>query len=130
MGNTVMVDGSGLSRHNLITPATMMEVLQFIAKHDDQLQFIKMLPLSGYDGTLQYRGGLTEAGVNGKLSAKTGSLQGVYNLAGFLTTASGQRIAFVQFISAYAVPPAEQRSRRVPLVRFEGHLYKDLYRNY
>lgn len=130
MGNTVMVDGSGLSRHNLITPATMMEVLQFIAKHDDQLQFIKMLPLSGHDGTLQYRGGLTEAGVNGKLSAKTGSLQGVYNLAGFLTTASGQRIAFVQFISAYAVPPAEQRSRRVPLVRFEGHLYKDLYRNY
>ena len=59
-----------------------------------------MLPLAGHDGTLQYRGGFTEAGVNGKVSAKTGSLKGVYNLAGFMTTANGQKVAFVQFISA------------------------------
>nr|WP_314264122.1 serine-type D-Ala-D-Ala carboxypeptidase [uncultured Moellerella sp.] len=129
LGNTVMVDGSGLSRHNLITPATMMSILQFIAKNDDKLDFISMLPLAGHDGTLRYRGGFDEAGVNGKVSAKTGALQGVYNLAGFMTTASGQRIAFVQFISAFAVPQSEQRSRRVPLVRFESRLYKDLYKN-
>ncbi|BBU94293.1 serine-type D-Ala-D-Ala carboxypeptidase [Providencia rettgeri] len=127
LGNTVMVDGSGLSRHNLITPATMMEILQFIAKNDQQLDFISMLPLAGHDGTLRYRGGFDEAGVNGKVSAKTGALQGVYNLAGFITTASGQRVAFVQFISAYAVPQSQQRTRRVPLVRFESRLYKDLY---
>lgn len=129
LGNTVMVDGSGLSRHNLITPATMMEILQFIAKNDQQLDFISMLPLAGHDGTLRYRGGFDEAGVNGKVSAKTGALQGVYNLAGFITTASGQRVAFVQFISAYAVPQNQQRTRRVPLVRFESRLYKDLYKN-
>lgn len=129
LGNTVMVDGSGLSRHNLITPATMMEILQFIAKNDQQLDFISMLPLAGHDGTLRYRGGFDEAGVNGKVSAKTGALQGVYNLAGFITTASGQRVAFVQFISAYAVPQSQQRTRRVPLVRFESRLYKDLYKN-
>ncbi len=69
-----------------------------------------MLPLAGYDGTLRYRGGLHEAGVNGKVSAKTGALQGVYNLAGFITTASGQRMAFVQFLSGYAVPPEDQKS--------------------
>lgn len=127
LGNTVMVDGSGLSRHNLITPATMMEILQFIAKNDQQLDFISMLPLAGHDETLRYRGGLDEAGVNGKVSAKTGALQGVYNLAGFITTASGQKVAFVQYISAYAVPQNQQRTRRVPLVRFESRLYKDLY---
>lgn len=69
-----------------------------------------MLPLAGHDGTLQYRGGLHEAGVDGKVSAKTGSLQGVYNLAGFITTASGQRMAFVQYLSGYAVPPQDQKS--------------------
>ncbi|MGU0057158.1 D-alanyl-D-alanine carboxypeptidase [Enterobacter hormaechei] len=37
---------------------------------------------------------LLEAGVNGKVSAKTGSLKGVYNLAGFMTTANGQKVAF------------------------------------
>ncbi|ACR67693.1 serine-type D-Ala-D-Ala carboxypeptidase [Edwardsiella ictaluri] len=129
LGNSVVVDGSGLSRHNLISPATMMEVLLYIAQNDSQLNFISMLPLAGNDGTLQYRGGLHEAGVDGKVSAKTGSLQGVYNLAGFITTASGQRMAFVQYLSGYAVPPQDQRTRRQPLVRFESRLYRDIYRN-
>ncbi|EFA5414951.1 serine-type D-Ala-D-Ala carboxypeptidase [Escherichia coli] len=125
IGNTIIADGSGLSRHNLIAPATMMQVLQYIA----QLNFISMLPLAGYDGSLQYRAGLHQAGVDGKVSAKTGSLQGVYNLAGFITTASGQRMAFVQYLSGYAVEPADQRNRRIPLVRFESRLYKDIYQN-
>ncbi|MTD37927.1 serine-type D-Ala-D-Ala carboxypeptidase [Erwinia sp. CPCC 100877] len=129
LGNTILVDGSGLSRHNLIAPATMMKVLQYIAAHDSKLNFISMLPLAGYDGSLQYRPGLDIAGVNGKVSAKTGSLQGVYNLAGFITTASGQKMAFVQFLSGYAVPPEDYRNRRIPLYRFEGRLYKDIYRN-
>lgn len=129
LGNTIIADGSGLSRHNLIAPATMMQVLQYIAQHDNELNFISMLPLAGHDGSLQYRAGLNQAGVDGKVSAKTGSLQGVYNLAGFITAASGQKIAFVQYLSGYAVPPADQRNRRIPLVRFESRLYKDLYQN-
>lgn len=129
LDNSIVVDGSGLSRHNLISPATMMQALQYIAQHDNELKFIEMLPLAGYNGTLQYRAGLHEAGVDGKVSAKTGALQGVYNLAGFITTASGQRMAFVQFLSGYAVPPEDQRARRVPLARFESRLYKDLHQN-
>lgn len=76
LGNTIIADGSGLSRHNLIAPATMMQVLQYIAQHDNELNFISMLPLAGHDGSLQYRAGLHQAGVDGKVSAKTGSLQG------------------------------------------------------
>ncbi len=129
LGNSIVVDGSGLSRHNLISPATMMQALQYIAQHDKELDFISMLPLSGHDGTLLYRSSLHEAGVTGKVSAKTGALQGVYNLAGFITTTTGQRMAFVQFLSGYAVSPGEQRTRRVPLLRFESRLYKDIYKN-
>ncbi|MGC6745571.1 D-alanyl-D-alanine carboxypeptidase/D-alanyl-D-alanine endopeptidase [Escherichia coli] len=70
IGNTIIADGSGLSRHNLIAPATMMQVLQYIAQHDNELNFISMLPLAGYDGSLQYRAGLHQAGVDGKVSAK------------------------------------------------------------
>ncbi len=128
-GNSIQMDGSGLSRHDLISPETMMKVLQYIAQNDQQLNFIAMLPLAGVDGTLRYRGGLHEAGVDGKVSAKTGSLQGVYNLAGFISTASGQRVAFVQYLSGYAVPPEDQRTRRIPLVRFESRLYKDIYQS-
>ncbi|MBZ4340819.1 D-alanyl-D-alanine carboxypeptidase/D-alanyl-D-alanine-endopeptidase, partial [Mycobacterium tuberculosis] len=42
LGNTIIADGSGLSRHNLIAPATMMQVLQYIAQHDTELNFISM----------------------------------------------------------------------------------------
>ena len=57
IGNTIIADGSGLSRHNLIAPATMMQVLQYIAQHDNELNFISMLPLAGYDGSLRSASG-------------------------------------------------------------------------
>ena len=90
IGNTIIADGSGLSRHNLIAPATMMQVLQYIAQHDNELNFISMLPLAGYDGSLQYRAGLHQAGVDGKVSAKTGSLQGVITLRDSLPRRAGK----------------------------------------
>jgi D-alanyl-D-alanine carboxypeptidase/D-alanyl-D-alanine-endopeptidase (penicillin-binding protein 4) len=77
LGNTIIADGSGLSRHNLIAPATMMQVLQYIAQHDTELNFISMLPLAGHDGSLQYRAGLHQAGVDGKVSAKTVHCRGL-----------------------------------------------------
>ncbi|MCH4256889.1 MAG: serine-type D-Ala-D-Ala carboxypeptidase [Proteus vulgaris] len=129
LGNTVMVDGSGLSRHNLISPATMMQVLQYIGQHDNELNFMTMLPLAGHDGTLQYRGGFHEAGVDGKVSAKTGSLKGVYNLAGFMTTVNGQKVAFVQYVSSYSPPTKNRNAGRAYLIRFETNLYKDMYNN-
>ncbi|MGV8637631.1 D-alanyl-D-alanine carboxypeptidase [Pseudomonas aeruginosa] len=50
-------------------------------------------------------------------------------MAGFITTASGQRMAFVQYLSGYAVPPEDHKQRRAPLVRFESRLYRDIYQN-
>ncbi|GKX56632.1 serine-type D-Ala-D-Ala carboxypeptidase [Leminorella grimontii] len=127
LGNTVMADGSGLSRHNLIAADTMMQILQYIAQHDQQLDFISMLPTSGQDGTLRARSGFKEAGLTGKVSAKTGALQGVYNLAGFMTTASGERVAFVQFLSGYAMTPQERGNGKKTLSGFESTLYRDIY---
>lgn len=124
-GNTVMADGSGLSRHNLVSAQTMMDTLQYIAKHDDQLGIIAMLPVSGTDGTLRYRASVREAPLKGQVHAKTGALQGVYNLAGFMRTASGQQVAFVQFVSSYSA--LDHRTRRAGLNKFEGQLYKAIY---
>ncbi|WP_159567331.1 serine-type D-Ala-D-Ala carboxypeptidase [Budvicia diplopodorum] len=127
IGNTVIADGSGLSRHNLIAADTMMQILQYIAQHDAQLDFISMLPVSGQDGTLRSRSGFKDAGLDGKVSAKTGALQGVYNLAGFITTASGEKMAFVQYLSGYAMSPQDRSSRKATLAGFESMLYRDIY---
>ncbi|MDP1335092.1 D-alanyl-D-alanine carboxypeptidase, partial [Klebsiella pneumoniae] len=39
LANTIIADGSGMSRHNLIAPETMMQVLKNIDKHDKELNF-------------------------------------------------------------------------------------------
>ncbi len=106
----------------------MMQVLQYIAQHDTELNFISMLPLAGHDGSLQYRAGLHQAGVDGKVSAKTGSLQGFITSQASSLPPADKRWPSCN-ISGYAVEPADQRNRRIPLVRFESRLYKDLYQN-
>lgn len=129
IANSVIADGSGLSRHNLIAADTMMQILQYIAQNDSQLNLISMLPIAGQDGTLRARSGFKDAGLEGKIYAKTGALQGVYNLAGFMTTASGEKLAFVQFLSGYAMSPANRSGRKTTLAGFESALYRDLYNN-
>ncbi|MCH1930950.1 D-alanyl-D-alanine carboxypeptidase/D-alanyl-D-alanine-endopeptidase [Shewanella sp. A25] len=79
-----IVDGSGLSRYNLLSAAQLAQVLTLIDK-DPRFKALKQsLPESGVSGTLKYRFGFTTPPLKHKVLAKTGSMQGVSNLAGFL----------------------------------------------
>jgi D-alanyl-D-alanine carboxypeptidase/D-alanyl-D-alanine-endopeptidase (penicillin-binding protein 4) len=127
LANTVIADGSGLSRQNLISAATMMQILQYVAANDSQLGLIDMLPISCQDGTLLGRKSLKDAGLDGMIHAKTGALSGVYNMAGFIQTANGKRLAFVQLISGYSAEGGG--GKRSALNDFETHFYRDLYTN-
>lgn len=127
-GNSILADGSGLSRHNLIAPKTMLSVLEFIAKNEDKLHLMETFPIAGVDGTISGRGGLINPPLVKNVIAKTGSLKGVYNLAGFMTNARGEKIAFVQFINGYSTGDLESKTKRAPLVQFENSLYNGLYR--
>lgn len=129
LGNSVIADGSGLSRNNLISADSMMEILQYIAANDSSLNLIDMLPISGVDGTLKGRKSFKDAKLEGIVKAKTGALEGVYNLAGFMASEKGQKIAFVQFISGYAVEASRNSTKRTTLATFESLLYKDIYSN-
>ena len=57
-GNSIIADGSGLSRHNLVAPQTMLQVLDYIAKNEDKLHLLDSFPVAGVDGTLSGRGSL------------------------------------------------------------------------
>ena len=56
LGSALLADGSGLSAHNLIKASQMLEVLDFIARNNEQLQLIEKLPVAGMSGTLGSRG--------------------------------------------------------------------------
>ncbi|XNM59830.1 hypothetical protein ACLK1S_19800 [Escherichia coli] len=86
-----------------------------------------MLPLAGYRRLSPVRAGLHQAGVDRGGPAQSDSVQGCVTAAG---VAHSERATngVCTISSGYAVEPADQRNRRIPLVRFESRLYKDLIR--
>ena len=92
-------DGSGLSRNDLITANSTVELLTFMSKHKYFAQFRDALPIAGVDGTLRTRMRGTPA--EGNLRAKTGSLSSVASLSGYVTTAAGEHLVFSMMLNNY-----------------------------
>lgn len=91
-----LIDGSGLSRYNQVTPNQLLQVLNFAYHNNDtNYQFISSLPVSGVDGTLKHR----MRNLAWKVRAKTGTMQGIVSLAGYATSADKEPLAFVIMIN-------------------------------
>jgi serine-type D-Ala-D-Ala carboxypeptidase/endopeptidase (penicillin-binding protein 4) len=88
----IFYDGSGLSRLNLVSPQATVKLLRYAAGQPWGAEFIDTLPLAGVDGTLSGRFQTLPAGA--LLRAKTGTLDHVNVLSGYLTTATGQHLVF------------------------------------
>lgn len=89
-----IVDGSGVSIYNYISPELLVEYLKYAYYHAEVFQpFYEALPLAGIDGTLQHRMKVGKAYRN--VRAKTGTLTGVSSLAGYVKTNNGNMLAFV-----------------------------------
>ena len=97
-----MTDGSGLSRYNLVTPDALVTILSRVHR-DDRLRapFEHALPVAGVDGTLAARMKGTPAMANAR--AKTGSFSNARALAGYVTTADRETLAFSIIANNYAV---------------------------
>jgi D-alanyl-D-alanine carboxypeptidase/D-alanyl-D-alanine-endopeptidase (penicillin-binding protein 4) len=80
-------DGSGLSRTSRVTPAFLLRYLDRISGEKFFPALYAALPVAGVDGTLSHRMKGTAAA--GRLRGKTGTLDGVYNLAGYVPDAGG-----------------------------------------
>lgn len=80
-------DGSGLSRTSRVTPRFMMRFLEKVAGAPYFAALYDGLPVAGVDGTLKDR--MKGTAADGLLRGKTGTLDGVYNLAGWVPGANG-----------------------------------------
>lgn len=88
----VIVDGSGLSRLNLISPEALVQALQGMAQSPEASAYRASLPVAGVSGTLQNRFRNTPAQT--LLVAKTGTLTGAVALSGYLSPPNHPPIAF------------------------------------
>ena len=100
-------DGSGLSRNDLISANTTVQLLTYMSKHKYFAQFRDALPIAGVDGTLSTRMRGTPAEKN--LRAKTGSLSSVASLSGYVTTAAGEHLVFSMMLNNYPDAAAVRR---------------------
>ncbi|MGA1343828.1 MAG: D-alanyl-D-alanine carboxypeptidase/D-alanyl-D-alanine endopeptidase [Hyphomonas sp.] len=87
-----LFDGSGLSPYNRISPDAAVRFLAWTAHQPWGEAFLATLPVGGNSGSLSRR--FRGTPLEGRIFAKTGTVQGVNALSGFLVAASGERLVF------------------------------------
>jgi D-alanyl-D-alanine carboxypeptidase/D-alanyl-D-alanine-endopeptidase (penicillin-binding protein 4) len=92
-------DGSGLSRNNVVTPISQVKFLANLMNEKYYKTFYESLPIGGQSGTLKRMFNSTG---NGQIFAKTGTLNKVKTLAGYMKTNSGKTLVFSLLINNYA----------------------------
>jgi len=97
----VLRDGSGLTRYDLLSPETIMRVLDAIRRSPSYEDVYAALPVAGVDGTLKNR---MRGATPGSVHAKTGSLTGVRALSGYITADDGRTLMFSIICNNFTTP--------------------------
>lgn len=105
------VDGSGLSRFNLFTPADFVWVLDKMKKEFSWERITDIFPTGG-KGTLR-----NYVADSGRLYAKTGTLTGVIALSGYVITKRNKTLIFSILINNHQQPTAVLRNRMAGFLR-------------
>ena len=88
-----VADGSGVSLYNYVTPDAQLAMLRYAFQNPSIYQtFYQALPIAGVDGTLDER--MRTGSAYRNVRAKTGTLEGVIALAGYVTASNGHQLAF------------------------------------
>jgi serine-type D-Ala-D-Ala carboxypeptidase/endopeptidase (penicillin-binding protein 4) len=97
-----IVDGSGLSRLDFVTPRNFNSLLNYMYKSKYYIPFYNSLPIAGVDGTLGTR--LKNTKAEGKIRAKTGYLTAVRSLCGYALTGDNEPVSFSIIVNNFNVP--------------------------
>ncbi len=111
--NIKITDGSGVSKNNLLTADFITEVL---IKAEQNKTGLKLMMAAPGEGTLTDR----MLYFQGKLKAKTGTLQNISAIAGYLTVKSGKTYAFCIMINDAKSKSADKKS-------FEEYVLREAY---
>jgi len=94
-----VIDGSGLSRRDVLAAETLLAVLQRMYDATLQSPFMTALPVAGVDGSLDTR--MRDTPASGNVRAKTGTMSNIRSLAGYVTTRDGECLAFVAMVNNF-----------------------------
>ncbi|WP_445301820.1 MULTISPECIES: D-alanyl-D-alanine carboxypeptidase/D-alanyl-D-alanine endopeptidase [unclassified Microcoleus] len=104
----ILADGSGLSRHNLITPEALVQTLRLMANSPAASIYRQSLPIAGESGTLKNRFNTTPNRVI--MQAKTGTMSGVSALSGYIEVPNYEPLVFSIIVNQSDLSTAKMRS--------------------
>lgn len=99
MQGAYIVDGSGRSHNNILSPQQLSDVLFYMTTSPVFPVFYNSLPLAGLTGTMHKW--LKGTAGEGRVRAKTGSLGGVRSYTGYVKTLSGKKLIFAFIVNDY-----------------------------
>lgn len=102
-----IVDGSGLSRKNLISPEALVQLLQVMGKSSQAEVFRASLPVAGVSGTLKNR--FLNTSAQGLVQAKTGTMMGVVSLSGYVNVPNYETLVFSIMVNQSEQPASVVR---------------------
>lgn len=100
--NIKIVDGSGLSRLNFVSPKHIISLLNYMHKNPYFIPFLNSLPIAGVDGTIGKR--MTNNRATNNVRAKTGFVGAVRSLSGYVRTGDNELVAFSIIANNFTVP--------------------------
>ncbi len=101
-------DGSGMSSYNRVAPRGLVQLLRWISAQPWGAEWRETLPIGGVDGTLRNR--FKGTPLEGKVFAKTGTLNASSAVAGYMIAASGKTLTFAFYANDI---PADASSTRI-----------------
>ncbi|WP_420602222.1 D-alanyl-D-alanine carboxypeptidase [Flagellimonas sp.] len=108
------VDGSGLSRYNLFTPKSFVQILQKLHQEVDEGRLFTLFPNWDATGTISK---WENPNNQPFIFAKSGSFGNNYNLSGYLRTKSGKLFIFSFMNNHFRIPSSEVRSHMYNLLK-------------
>lgn len=123
--NLVVKDGSGLSRENRVTAQQISQLLMVIARNEKFAPLVDGLPIGGVTGTLTERFIETAPSAVGLVRAKTGTLNGTTNLAGYVESEDREYI-FVIIADLHSRSYTVTKRVRATVDRILGKIAKPL----
>ncbi len=115
----VLQNGSGLAREEKLSAAALAAVLQRAWQQPTMPEFVASLPVAGVDGTMAKR--FDGSPLKGRAHIKTGSLDDVASIAGYVTARSGKRLAVVAMINHPKANEARAAFDQLLLWVYEHH---------